>query len=83
MTLVLPESDSYHKWEVRWLNKPATIPRYMRAAKWDLEDGNKRILGTLHWRREFKPDLIPPEEVGAYDFMSESAYWDGRSGLKV
>lgn len=83
MTLVLPESDSYHKWEVRWLNKPDTIPRYMRAAKWDLEDGKKRIQGTLHWRREFKPDLIPPEEVSAYDSMSESAYWDGRSGLKV
>ena len=35
----------------------------MRAAKWDLEDGKKRIEGTMQWRREFKPDLIPPEEV--------------------
>lgn len=35
----------------------------MRAAKWKLEDGKKRIQGTLAWRREFKPDLIPPEEV--------------------
>lgn len=35
----------------------------MRAAKWKLEDGKKRIKGTLEWRREFKPDLIPPDEV--------------------
>lgn len=62
-TLVLPESDSYHKWELRWLNKPDTIPRYMRAAKWDLQDAKKRIEATIHWRRDFKPDLIPPEEV--------------------
>ena len=64
-TLVLPESDPYREWEVRWLDKPDTIPRYMRAAKWDLEDGKKRIEGTLKWRREFKPDLIPPEEVSS------------------
>ena len=62
-TLVLPESDSYRKWELRWLNKPDTIPRYMRAAKWDLGDAKKRIEATIHWRRDFKPDLIPPEEV--------------------
>ncbi|KAF4623972.1 hypothetical protein D9613_002259 [Agrocybe pediades] len=62
-SLVLPETDDYHPWEVRWLNKPDTIPRYMRAAKWDLADAKKRIKGTLEWRREFKPDLIRPDEV--------------------
>lgn len=35
----------------------------MRAAKWKLEDGKKRLKGTLEWRRQFKPDLISPEEV--------------------
>ena len=35
----------------------------MRAAKWNFEDAKKRIKGTLEWRREFKPDLIPPDEV--------------------
>ena len=40
-----------------------TIPRYMRAAKWNLDDGKKRIKATLEWRREFKPDIIPPDEV--------------------
>lgn len=35
----------------------------MRAAKWNFEDAKKRIKGTLEWRREYKPDLIPPDEV--------------------
>lgn len=59
----MPESDPYYPWEQRWLDKPDTMPRYMRAAKWDLADGKKRIQGTLIWRREYKPELIPPEEV--------------------
>ena len=36
----------------------------MRAAKWKLEDGKKRIKQTMEWRREFKPELIEPEDVG-------------------
>lgn len=35
----------------------------MRAAKWNFADAQKRIKATIEWRREFKPDLIPPEEV--------------------
>ncbi|KDR85491.1 hypothetical protein GALMADRAFT_218588 [Galerina marginata CBS 339.88] len=62
-SLALPATDEYHQWEVRWLNKPDTIPRYMRAAKWDIAEGKKRIKATLEWRREFKPDLIRPDEV--------------------
>ncbi|KAG6856772.1 hypothetical protein H0H87_000950 [Tephrocybe sp. NHM501043] len=34
-----------------------------RASKWNFADAQKRIKATLEWRREFKPDLIPPEEV--------------------
>ncbi|KAF9486437.1 CRAL/TRIO domain-containing protein [Pholiota conissans] len=62
-TLLLPPTDEYYPWERRWLHMPDTIPRYMRAAKWNLTDGKKRIHATLEWRREFKPDLIPPGEV--------------------
>ncbi|KAF8906927.1 CRAL-TRIO domain-containing protein [Mucidula mucida] len=62
-TLLLPESDPYHPWERRWLNKPDTMPRYMRSAKWNFPDAQKRIKATLEWRREFKPDLIVPEDV--------------------
>lgn len=36
----------------------------MRAAKWKLEDGKKRIKATMEWRREYKPELIEPGDVG-------------------
>lgn len=62
-TLQLPEDDPYYPWELRFLDKPDTMPRYMRAAKWKFEEAKKRIEKTMQWRREFKPDLIPPEEV--------------------
>ncbi|PPQ78031.1 hypothetical protein CVT25_015575 [Psilocybe cyanescens] len=62
-TVSLPSTDDYYPWEHRWLNQPDTIPRYMRSAKWNLPDAKKRILATLEWRREFKPDLIRPDEV--------------------
>lgn len=62
-SITLPSSDPYYEWETRWLDKPDTLPRYMRAAKWDFEDAKKRIRATLEWRREYKPDLIPPDEV--------------------
>ncbi|KAJ6600973.1 CRAL-TRIO domain-containing protein [Mycena vulgaris] len=51
-TLLLPETDP-----------PDTIPRYMRAAKWHISDAKNRIKSTLEWRRDYKLDLIPPEEV--------------------
>ncbi|WWC73855.1 uncharacterized protein I206_107827 [Kwoniella pini CBS 10737] len=63
-TLILPSTDSYHPWELRFLNDPGTHPRYMRAAKWKFDDAKKRIQGTLEWRREYKPELIQPEDVG-------------------
>ncbi|KAK2462846.1 hypothetical protein APHAL10511_005044 [Amanita phalloides] len=60
---LLPESDPYHPWELRWLTKPDTMGRYMRAAKWDLDEAKRRIKATMDWRRDFQPDLIPPDEV--------------------
>ncbi|KAF5312323.1 hypothetical protein D9619_002787 [Psilocybe cf. subviscida] len=62
-SLLLPTTDAYRPWEERWIHMPDTVPRYMRAAKWNLADGKKRIKGTIEWRREFKPDLITPDEV--------------------
>ncbi|WRT69865.1 uncharacterized protein IL334_006856 [Kwoniella shivajii] len=62
--LLLPESDVYHPWELRFLNDPGTHPRYMRAAKWKMDDAKKRIQGTIEWRREYKPELIQPDDVG-------------------
>lgn len=62
-SLCLPDNDAYAPWERRWLDKPDTIPRYMRASKWKLDDARKRIKGTIEWRREYQPELIPPDEV--------------------
>ncbi|BEI83712.1 hypothetical protein CcaverHIS002_0403160 [Cutaneotrichosporon cavernicola] len=62
-TLLLPESDPYHVWEKRFLDDVGTHARFMRAAKWHLENGKKRILATMEWRREFRPELIEPEDV--------------------
>jgi len=28
-----------------------------------MHDAQKRIKSTLEWRREYKPELIPPDEV--------------------
>ncbi|TDL20959.1 CRAL/TRIO domain-containing protein [Rickenella mellea] len=62
-TLILPQSDPYYVWEKRWLDKSDTMPRYMRAAKWRFEEAKKRLQGTLAWRRDFKPELIRPDDV--------------------
>lgn len=62
-SLHLPDDDPYAQWERRWLDMPDTMPRYLRAAKWKLDDARKRIKGTIEWRREFQPELIPPDEV--------------------
>ena len=33
-TLQLPEDDPYYSWELKFLDRPDTMARYMRAAKW-------------------------------------------------
>lgn len=63
LSIALPESDPYYPNERRWIEEPECCARYMRAAKWRLVDGKKRIKGTIEWRREFKPDLISADEV--------------------
>ncbi|KAF8527435.1 CRAL/TRIO domain-containing protein [Hysterangium stoloniferum] len=62
-TLQLPLEDPYHVWEERWLNSFDCCGRYMRASKWKFDEAKRRIKGTMEWRREFKPDLIKPEDV--------------------
>ncbi|KAJ3547935.1 hypothetical protein NMY22_g1467 [Coprinellus aureogranulatus] len=62
-SVALPPSDPYYKWEQRWLARPDTHPRYMRATKWNYRDSEKRIKATMEWRRTFKPDLIKPDDV--------------------
>lgn len=61
--LILPETDSYYPWEKRFLEDPGCMPRYCRAAKWNMANAKERIHGTIEWRREYKPDLIKPDDV--------------------
>jgi hypothetical protein len=60
----LEEVDqSYVPSERRWIEDPSTCRRYANAVKWDLNMAKKRAADTLQWRREFKPDLLVPDEV--------------------
>lgn len=54
---------SYVPWERRWIEDPCTARRYANAVKWDLTQAKKRAADTLHWRRDFKPDLLVPDQV--------------------
>lgn len=57
------KDKSYIPWERKWIEDPCTIRRYAIAVKWDLNQAKKRAADTLHWRREFKPDLLKPDDV--------------------
>lgn len=59
---------------------PDTMPRYMRAAKWNFDDAKKRLKGTMEWRRDFKPDLIPPDEVWLFPLISTQPHSSRESG---
>lgn len=56
-----PLTDS----ERMWLTRECLL-RYLRATKWHEQEAEKRLLGTLTWRREYgvedlTPDYISPE----------------------
>lgn len=61
-----PEDEDYEdyaEWERRFLDRPDTYPRYVRASGGKLEDAIRRIRDTLQWRREYRPDLIKPKDI--------------------
>lgn len=37
--------------------------RFLKAEDWKVDAAKKRLEETLVWRREYKPDLIPPSEI--------------------
>jgi hypothetical protein len=61
--LRLSATDAYYPLERRRLDLPDTLPRYLRPAKWQLDDAKKRIKSTIEWRWSYQPELIAPEEV--------------------
>lgn len=58
-----PCPEAYLSYEEQWLANPVLYRRYLRATRGDLKASKRRILDTLEWRRDFKPEVIPPDEV--------------------
>ena len=61
-TQALPDAERM------WLTRECLI-RYLRATRWNQEEAERRVLGTVAWRRDYgvapdatlTPDLISPE----------------------
>jgi CRAL/TRIO domain/CRAL/TRIO, N-terminal domain len=59
--------------EILWLTRECLL-RYLRATKWNTADAEKRLLGTLTWRREYgveelTGDHISPESETGKQFI--------------
>ncbi|CAO3590737.1 unnamed protein product [Absidia cylindrospora] len=61
-TIILPETDDYYPNEKGFLTD-ATLHRYMRARKWDIEAAKTMLESTIHWRRDFRPDQLDPSYI--------------------
>ncbi|RKP12006.1 CRAL-TRIO domain-containing protein, partial [Piptocephalis cylindrospora] len=48
--------------ERAWLSKECLL-RYLRAHRWSVSSAKKGLAETLEWRRIYRPDMIPSEEV--------------------
>ncbi|KAJ3236238.1 hypothetical protein HDU81_011081 [Chytriomyces hyalinus] len=48
---------------VAWANQPVIVRQFLRATSWDLGAAKKRLVATMKWRNEYKPDQITAEEV--------------------
>lgn len=66
-----PADAQYAPFEEVWLSDQNVYRRYLRATRGDLKGSKRRILvrrpsftqETLEWRRSYKPEIIPPDEV--------------------
>ncbi|KAI0398295.1 cral trio domain-containing protein [Xylariaceae sp. FL0594] len=53
-----PLTDS----EKMWLTRECLL-RYLRATKWHEHEAEKRLIGTLTWRREYGVDNLAPDHI--------------------
>ncbi|KAI9229992.1 MAG: CRAL-TRIO domain-containing protein [Piptocephalis tieghemiana] len=60
--LLSPSQGEQADRERAWLSQ-ACLLRYLRAHRWSVPSAKKGLAETLEWRRSYKPDMIPPEEV--------------------
>ncbi|WFD23137.1 4-nitrophenylphosphatase [Malassezia equina] len=68
-----PCDPAYEPYEARWMNNEMMYHRVLRSVRHDLKHAKKRIQvrssqlthsqDTLEWRRDFRPEVIPPDEV--------------------
>ncbi|WFC97831.1 4-nitrophenylphosphatase [Malassezia yamatoensis] len=58
-----PCDSAYTPFEEIWLNDIDLYKRYLRATNNDIKLSKRRIIETLEWRRDFRPEIIPPDEV--------------------
>lgn len=61
------------EYEYMWLTRECLL-RYLRAAKWNVQNALKRLTATLSWRREygadtFTADYISPESETGKQFL--------------
>jgi hypothetical protein len=54
--------DAIAEKERMWLTRECLL-RYLRAVKWNTVEAEKRLLGTLTWRREYGADAIAPDYI--------------------
>jgi hypothetical protein len=48
--------------ERKWMDERCLI-RFLRATKWNVGQAVDRLVNTMVWRRDYKPDRIDPDEV--------------------
>jgi hypothetical protein len=48
--------------EIMWLTRDCLL-RYLRATKWNTADAEKRLLGTLTWRREYDVEGLTADHI--------------------
>ncbi|KAJ3242819.1 hypothetical protein HDU78_001137 [Chytriomyces hyalinus] len=46
-----------------WAGQPVIVRQFLRATMWDVAAAKKRLVATMKWRNEYKPDQITAEEV--------------------
>ena len=48
--------------EIMWLTRECIL-RYLRATKWSITEAQKRLLGTLTWRREYGVEELTGDHI--------------------
>ncbi|KAI7861616.1 CRAL-TRIO domain-containing protein [Spinellus fusiger] len=61
-TIMVASDHDYYESEKGFLTS-ATLNRYLRARKWDLEASKAMLENTIKWRRDFRPEQLDPDYI--------------------